>query len=101
MLIRGNCRSLHQVLDVSGRQSVTSSELAYTDEEITGYELEIQQHQSKAALLESSLNEQRKINVELESDLKIALSEGIKYRDSLKRMIEIQEQESIRSLARK
>ena len=53
------------------------------------------------AQLEASLTEQKKINADLNSDLMIAISEGIKYRDSLKKMVEIREMEDKRILARK
>jgi hypothetical protein len=43
--------------------------------------------------MESSLANERKINTELEADLQTAVSEGIKYRDHLARMLEIREKD--------
>ena len=95
-------RSLYQILESSNRcQSQSSLDNISSDEDSSQFQLQIQQLQARVTLLESSLNEQRKIYLELVADLKIALAEGIKYRDSLKKMIEIRELESIRSMAHK
>ncbi len=79
-------RSLSYVLETSN-QGAGPASTRITDTEGSDFEFRIHQLQSRGSLLESSLNEQRKINLDLESDLTIALAEGIKYRDSLKKII--------------
>jgi hypothetical protein len=95
MLIFQQCRSLSYVLETS-KQGTSPISTRNTDDDGSDFEFRLHQLQSKEALLESSLNEQRQINLDLESDLKIALAEGIKYRDSLKKIIEIRELEESR-----
>jgi hypothetical protein len=49
------------------------------------------------SIWEGRFHEQRKLNIDLENDLKIAIAEGMKYRDSLKKIIEIREMDEHRA----
>jgi hypothetical protein len=65
-------------------------------------ELRFAQLQKRLQLMEASLEDERKVNKELEADLQTAVKEGIKYRDHLALMLDIREkdtraQENIRS----
>jgi hypothetical protein len=57
-------------------------------------DLRIQVLESKVELLQTALDESRGYCAELENDLKTAIGEGVKYRDSLKKIIELREREA-------
>jgi chromosome segregation ATPase len=56
-------------------------------------EMKVEQLEAKVKLLESGIDLSRKANEELEADLGTALEDGVRYRDSLSKMIEIRERE--------
>lgn len=57
-------------------------------------EMRFAQLQKRLQLMEASLEDERKVNKELEADLETAVKEGIKYRDHLALMLDIREKDS-------
>ena len=57
-------------------------------------ELRFAQLQKRLQVMEASLEDERKVNKELEADLQTAVKEGIKYRDHLALMLDIREKDA-------
>ena len=60
----------------------------------TELELRYAQMEARVKILQSSLEEERKINKDLEADLQTAVEEGIKYRDHLARLLDLREKDA-------
>jgi len=91
--VRGSYSHAHQFVQGWRKREIEPKVQASS---LPGSELEVRyaQLEKRQNILEASLEDERRINKELEADLQDAVHEGIKYRDHLARMLDIREKDT-------
>jgi hypothetical protein len=76
----------------------STGQIAVRSGTVADQDLRIHVLESKVELLQAGLEESRGYCAEVEQDLKTALEDGVRYRDNLKKMIELRERETSKRL---